>query len=275
MSTPAAQMTQRIGFIGAGQMAEALARGLLGRKMVTPDQLFCSDPHAPRKELFKSFGATPFESNLDVARNSDVLFIAVKPQYVAVVLREVRSVLTPSTVIVSIAAGVTLETLLEAAGPDSRVIRVMPNTPCLVGETAAAMCLGGSADSSDESLVMGMFAAVGRIYTVDEKLLSAVTGLSGSGPAYVFMMIEALADGGVKAGLPRDIAQALAAQTVLGSAKMVLETGKHPGALKDMVTSPGGTTIAGVHELEKSGVRAALMNAVVAATNRADQLSKM
>ncbi|GFH15156.1 pyrroline-5-carboxylate reductase [Haematococcus lacustris] len=173
------------------------------------------------------------------------------------------------------AAGVTVDKLVDAAGPHARVVRVMPNTPCLVGETAAAMCLGGKADASDEQLVRQLFEAVGKIYTVDEKLLAAVTGLSGSGPAYVFMMVEALADGGVKAGLPREIAQALAAQTVLGSAKMVLETGKHPGALKDMVTSPGGTTIAGVHELEKAGVRAAFMSAVVAATNRANELSSM
>ncbi len=175
--------------------------------------------------------------------------------------------------VVSIAAGVTLNTLKEAAGADARVIRVMPNTPCLVGETAAAMCLGGSADDNDAELVRKLFSSVGTIYRVDEKLLSAVTGLSGSGPAYVFVMIEALADGGVKAGLPRDIAQQLAAQTVLGSAKMVLETGKHPGVLKDMVTSPAGTTIAGVHELEKAGVRAAFINAVNAATLRADELA--
>lgn len=201
------------------------------------------------------------------------MFIAVKPQYVALVLQEVRPQLRPHTVIVSIAAGITLNTLKEAAGETARLVRVMPNTPCLVGETAAAMCLGGSASDSDAELVRTLFSSVGTIYRVDEKLLSAVTGLSGSGPAYVFVMIEALADGGVRAGLPRDIAQALAAQTVLGSAKMVLETGKHPGMLKDMVTSPAGTTIAGVHELEKAGVRAAFINAVHAATLRADELS--
>jgi pyrroline-5-carboxylate reductase len=267
-------LNKRVGFIGSGQMAEALARGLLDRGIIKGSQIACSDPNPIRKDVFKSFGSSPYESNVDVAKNSDVLFIAVKPQHVSETLEEVRPVLTDSHTIVSIAAGITLGTMLEAAGPDARVIRVMPNTPCLVGETAAAMCLGGKADASDEKVARQIFEAVGRIYTVDEKLLSAVTGLSGSGPAYTFMMIEALADGGVKAGLPRDIAQALAAQTVLGSAKMVLETGKHPGALKDMVTSPGGTTIAGVHELEKAGIRAAFMSAVVAATNRADELSK-
>ena len=164
--------------------------------------------------------------------------------------------------------------LQEAAGQDARLIRVMPNTPCLVGETAAAMCLGGKADDKDAEVVKTLFDAVGSIYRIDEKLLSAVTGLSGSEPAYIFVMIEALADGGVKAGLPRDIAQQLAAQTVLGSAKMVLETGKHPGVLKDMVTSPAGTTIAGVHELEKAGVRSAFINAVTGAAARADELAK-
>lgn len=149
----------------------------------------------------------------------------------------------------------------------------MPNTPCLVGETAAAMCLGGKAEKNDAEVVHTLMSAVGTIYIVDEKLLGAVTGLSGSGPAYIFLMIEGLADGGVRAGLPRDIAQQLAAQTVLGAAKMVLETGKHPGVLKDMVTSPAGTTIAGVHELERAGVRAAFMNAVYAAKQRSDELA--
>lgn len=269
------RIPQRIGFLGSGAMAEALALGLIKRGLINADQIACNDPNPVRKELFKSFGANPYDSNIDVARNSEVLFVAVKPQVVGQVLAEVRPVLTERHVIVSIAAGITIDKLLEAAGPDAHVIRVMPNTPCQVGETAAAMCLGGKASAEDEALVAKLFGAVGRIFTVDEKLLAAVTGLSGSGPAYVFMMIEALADGGVKAGLPRDISQALAAQTVLGSAKMVLESGRHPGALKDMVTSPAGTTIAGVHELEKAGVRAAFMSAVCAATDRANQLSKM
>ena len=180
-----------------------------------------------------------------------------------------------ASLVVSIAAGVTLSTLQAATGADARIIRVMPNTPCLVGETAAAMCLNSKADDTDAEVVKTLFDAVGTIYRVDEKLLSAVTGLSGSGPAYIFVMIEALSDGGVKAGLPRDVAIKLAAQTVKGAAAMVLETGKHPGALKDMVTSPAGTTIAGVHELEKAGVRNAFINAVTGAAARADELAKM
>ena len=163
----------------------------------------------------------------------------------------------------------------EAAGPTARLVRVMPNTPCLVGESAAAMCVGGAADAADADGVRTLLSAVGVVHAVDEKLLSAVTGLSGSGPAYVFLIIEALADGGVRAGLPRDVSQALAAQTVLGGARMVLDTGRHPGALKDMVTSPAGTTIAGVHALERGGVRAALIDAVMAATARADELARL
>ncbi|KAK9810248.1 hypothetical protein WJX72_007313 [[Myrmecia] bisecta] len=237
--------------------------------------MVCTDPNPARKDVFRNFGVKAVDGNLEVVQNSEVVFIAVKPQYVSVVLNEVRGSLKEKHIVVSIAAGIPLATLKEAAGDDKHLIRVMPNTPCLVGETAAAMCLGGRATEEDGNVVEKLFSAVGSIFKVDEKLLSAVTGLSGSGPAYIFLMIEALADGGVRAGLPRDISQQLAAQTVLGSAKMVLETGKHPGVLKDMVTSPAGTTIAGVHELEKAGVRAAFINAVVAASNRADELAKL
>ncbi|GAB4820821.1 hypothetical protein N2152v2_007867 [Parachlorella kessleri] len=265
---------KRIGFCGAGQMAEALARGFMNKGVVKAENIFCTDVNPDRKEVFKGLKCTPVDSNAELVKNADVIFVAVKPQYVATVLRECRQQLEDRHTIVSIAAGITLQTMKDSVGDDKRLVRVMPNTPCLVGETAAAMCLGGKADDTDAEVVARLFDAVGKIYRVDEKLLSAVTGLSGSGPAYVFLMIEALADGGVRAGLPRDIAQQLAAQTVLGSAKMVLETGKHPGALKDMVTSPAGTTIAGVHELEKAGTRAAFINAVYAATQRADDLSK-
>ncbi|RMZ53691.1 hypothetical protein APUTEX25_003225, partial [Auxenochlorella protothecoides] len=264
----------KIGFIGAGQMAEALARGFINQNMVEAEHVFCTDPVEARKEVFRSFGTVPVDGNIAVAEAAEVIFIAVKPQYVPVVLREISPKLTEKHLIVSIAAGVTLAVLTEAAGPKAKIIRVMPNTPCLVGETAAAMCLGHGAGSADADLLQRLFESVGRIFRVDEKLLSAVTGLSGSGPAYIFLVIEALSDGGVRAGLPRDVAQALAAQTVLGSAKLVLETGKHPGALKDMVTSPAGTTIAGVHELEKAGIRAAFMNAVTAASARADELAE-
>jgi pyrroline-5-carboxylate reductase len=194
---------KKIGFIGAGQMAEALARGFINKGVVKPENVWATDPVAERKEVFRSFGTTPVDTSIEVVKASDVIFVAVKPQYVAVVLREVRPYLREDAVVVSIAAGVTLSTLKEAAGDAARVVRVMPNTPCLVGETAAAMCLGGRADDGDAVLVQRLFEAVGKIYRVEEKLLSAVTGLSGSGPAYVFLVIEALADGGRDRGALR------------------------------------------------------------------------
>ncbi|CAL5227207.1 g10125 [Coccomyxa viridis] len=269
------KLEKRVGFIGAGQMAEALARGFISKGVVKASDMIATDPVKARRDVFESFSVKPVISNAEVVKEADIIFLAVKPQFVAPVLKEVRQHLTEKHTIVSIAAGKTLASLKEAAGEDTKLVRVMPNTPCLVGETASAMCLGGKASDEDAEEVRTLFSSVGRIVQVDEKLLSAVTGLSGSGPAYVFLMIEALADGGVRAGLPRDISMALAAQTVLGSAKMVLETGKHPGQLKDMVTSPGGTTIAGYHELEKSGVRSGIINAVLAATNRADEISRL
>jgi pyrroline-5-carboxylate reductase len=174
--------------------------------------------------------------------------------------------------VISIVAGVTLRRLADGLGAETRLIRVMPNTPCLVGASASGFCPNAETAATDGDLVAKLFGAVGTAIPVPENHLDAVTGLSGSGPAFVYVMIEALADGGVRAGLPRDVALKLAAQTVLGSAKMVLETGQHPGALKDAVASPGGTTIAGLHALERGGVRAALMDAVTAAANRAREL---
>lgn len=267
----------RLGFIGAGQMAESLARGWDRAGVLKASQMCCTDVNASRLKEFESFGVRPCETIQEVAENSDVLFVAVKPHVVKTVLRELSHAhaLSERHLVVSIAAGITIDNLQAWSGEMVRVVRVMPNTPCLVGETAAAMSLGRNASVADADLVKSMFAAVGKIHKVDEKLLDAVTGLSGSGPAYVFVAIEALADGGVAAGLPRDIALSLAAQTVLGSAKMVLETGKHPGQLKDAVTSPGGTTIAGVHELEKGGFRSSLMNAVLAAARRSKELSSV
>jgi pyrroline-5-carboxylate reductase len=192
----------------------------------------------------------------------------------AAVLAEIKPVITPRHLVVSIAAGITLRQLGEGLGADRRIIRVMPNTPCLVGAGASGYCLGSVATAEDGVLVERILTAVGRAYRLPENLLDAVTGLSSSGPAFVAVMIEALSDGGVRMGLPRDVATALAAQTVFGTAKMVLEAGLHPGVLKDMVASPGGTTIAGLHALERGGLRAALMDAVEAATRRAVELGK-
>eukprot|EP00882_Tetradesmus_deserticola_P008406 GHRQ01008864.1.p1 GENE.GHRQ01008864.1~~GHRQ01008864.1.p1 ORF type:complete len:261 (+),score=34.39 GHRQ01008864.1:684-1466(+) len=193
-------LNKRIGFMGSGQMAEALARGLIDRGVVQASQICCSDPAPARKDLFRSLGCTPYDTNLEVAKNCDVVFVSVKPQYVHTVLTEARPVLKEDSLVISIAAGITVAQLLEAAGPNARVCRVMPNTPCLVGESAAAMCLGGKASAEDGEVVVALLSAVGKIYQLDEKLLAAVTGLSGSGPAYIYMLIEALADGGVRAG---------------------------------------------------------------------------
>jgi pyrroline-5-carboxylate reductase len=231
------------------------------------------DPYpATHRKFFEATGVPVGPFNRDVAEAASVLVLAVKPQVIADVLSELREVVTPDHLVISIAAGVSLAQLAEGLGNQVRLVRVMPNTPSLVGATAAAFAAGPTATGDDVGLVSRLFNAVGKAYGVPEPLLDAVTGLSGSGPAFVYVMIEALADGGVRVGLPREMALVLAAQTVLGSAKMVLETGQHPGVLKDAVASPGGTTIAGLHALERGGVRAALMDAVEAATRRAEEL---
>jgi pyrroline-5-carboxylate reductase len=270
MTTPLA-----VGFFGAGQMATALAKGWSAAGLIDPARSLASDPYPEARERFQAAtGLRAVDSNREVARGHDTLVLAVKPQTVGELLAEVRPDLSGRHLVVSIAAGVTLADLAGRVPAGVRLVRVMPNTPCLVGASATGFCPGPTATADDTELVRRLFAAVGAAVPVPEKLLDAVTGLSGSGPAFVYVMIEALADGGVRVGLPRDVALKLAAQTVLGSAKMVLETGQHPGVLKDAVASPGGTTIAGLHALERGGVRAALMDAVEAATRRAEELGK-
>lgn len=265
----------RVGFLGAGKMATALATGLSQAGLTDPSRILASDVLAPAREQFaKATGARTTADNTEVVREADVLFLAVKPQYVRPVLSEVRPALEMRHLLISIAAGVTLETMLGLVGKDVRLVRVMPNTPCLVGASASAYCLGGNATSEDGQIVERLLTAVGVAVALPEQLIDAVTGLSGSGPAYAYLMIEALSDGGVRMGLPRDVATRLAAQTLLGAAKMVLETGQHPGQLKDAVASPGGTTIAGLHALETGGLRGCLMNAVQAATLRSRELSQ-
>ena len=226
------------------------------------------------KNFTKETGAKAAASNAEVLKFANIVVLAVKPDQVAGVLAELRGGFTKQHLLISIAAGVTLAKLEAALPAGARVIRVMPNTPALVGESARAFALGKSATAADGELAKKLLSAVGVAFQVKESLLDAVTGLSGSGPAYVYMFIDALSDGGVASGLPRDIATKLAAQTVLGAAKMVLETGQHPGALKDQVTSPGGTTIEGLHELEKGKLRAAVMSAVRAATEKSKKLGQ-
>ncbi|MFN0055887.1 MAG: pyrroline-5-carboxylate reductase [Planctomycetales bacterium] len=265
----------RIGFIGAGKMATALARGLCQAGLTVPGNIRASDVMAGAREAFAAqTGAVASDQNLEVLRHAEILFLAVKPQHFRGVLEELAPHVGPAQLIVSIAAGIPLEVMAATLGAQRRLVRVMPNTPCLVGASASAYCLGGAATADDGRLVEQMLSAVGIAFAVPEALLDAVTGLSGSGPAYACLIIEALADGGVRVGLPRDVALKLAAQTLLGTAKMVLETGAHPGVLKDAVASPGGTTIAGLHELERGGVRGTLMNAVEAATRRARELGQ-
>lgn len=265
----------KVGFIGSGMMAEALGGGLSNAGIVPWSNIYCTDPWQPRLDLFQSFGATACKDNCELAKNSDVIFIAVKPYGAAAVLNEISKELTKDKIVISICAGVTLETLEGAIiGRDVPVVRVMPNTPCLVGACAAAMARGKFVTDEQADLALKLMQSVGICVTVQEKLLDAVTGVSGSGPAYIYQVIEAMSDGGVLCGLPRDVSTKLAAQTVMGAAKMVLEKGTHPGQLKDNVTSPGGTTIAAVHELEKGGVRNSFINAVKAAAERSKELSK-
>ncbi len=268
--------TRRWGFIGAGKMATALAKGMLRAGVASAESIGASDPVPGARDLFHAeTGIAASELNVDVARQSEVLVLAVKPQSMREVLAQLRPALTSEHLVISIAAGITIAALVEGLGPNVRVVRVMPNTPALVGEGASAYALGSGVGPADEAVVQAFLGSVGRVVCVPESMLDAVTGLSGSGPAFVYLVIEALSDGGVRAGLPRDVAALLATQTVLGAAMMVRETGQHPGVLKDQVASPGGTTIAGLHAMESAGVRGALINAVLAATNRSTELAAL
>jgi pyrroline-5-carboxylate reductase len=265
----------KVGFLGAGKMATALAKGFINTGLVSARELMASDPSEAACEAFaRETGARTTAFNPDVVKFAPVLVLAVKPNQAGVVLEEINPHFTDQHVLLSIAAGVPLSRLEAELRPEARLVRVMPNTPALIGAGASAYALGESALPEDGVLAQKLLSAVGNAFQVKEQLLDAVTGLSGSGPAYVYLIIEALSDGGVAAGLPREIATKMAAQTVLGSARMVLETGMHPASLKDMVASPGGTTIEGIHELEKGGLRGVLMNAVRAATERAKRLGQ-
>jgi pyrroline-5-carboxylate reductase len=263
-----------IGFIGTGNMAEALVRGLVHAGVADKAQILGSDPREERcAEMMDRYGVRVVADNVAVASQADILVLSVKPQVMARVLDQVGPHIRPHALVVSIAAGIPIAAV-EAALPQARVIRTMPNTPALVGAGATAIAAGGHATPDDLNAARRIFDSVGTTVVLDESQMDAVTGLSGSGPAYIFLIIEALSDAGVKVGLSRHVAQALAAQTVLGSARMLIETDEHPGRLKDMVTSPGGTAIAGLHTLEAGGLRTTLMNAVEAATRRSRELGE-
>ncbi|CAN6444008.1 unnamed protein product [Victoria cruziana] len=261
-----------LGFIGAGKMAEAIARGVATSGTIPAARMRAADLNEDRRRVFSELGAKAFDSNVKVVEESKVIILSVKPQIVKKVAHELRPFFTKEKLVVSIAAGIKLKDLQEWVG-HGRLIRVMPNTPCLVGMGASVMCLGDMATHEDEKLVNSIFGSVGKIWTVDEKLFDGVTGLSGSGPAYIFLAIEAMADGGVAAGLPRELALSLASQTVMGAAALAVNTGEHPGQLKDAVASPAGTTMAGICELEKNGFRGILISAVTAAAKRSQELS--
>jgi len=266
---------KRYGFLGAGRMAQALSKGFIAGGVTSADCIIASDVEPGALTFIeKDCGVRVTTDNTEVVRNADVIIIAVKPHIVAPALKEVAPHVTKDHLAVSIAAGITLQTLEQLLPEGTRVVRVVPNTPALVGCGTSGYSLGTHTLKEDGALVERMFSSVGISAALPERLIDAVTGLSGSGPAYLFVAIEAMSDGGVRMGLPRDIATRFAAQTVLGAAKMVLETGKHPGELKDAVCSPGGTTIAAVHTLEKGGYRAALIDAVQAATLKSEELGK-
>jgi len=256
-------------------MATALARGFIQAKVLPADRIVAFDVSPDGAAKFASqTGGVIVDGALAVLDRASLVFLAVKPQSMDGVLSELKTRLTSDHLLVSIAAGISLARLSSGLGGFSRLIRVMPNTPALVGAGASAFSRGAAATVDDGQQVQKLLSTVGLALEVPEKLLDAVTGLSGSGPAYVYQFIEGLSDGGVRMGLPRDVATRLAAQTVLGAAQMVLSTGQHPGALKDAVTSPGGTTIAGLHALEVGGMRGILMNAVQAATSRSKELGE-
>jgi pyrroline-5-carboxylate reductase len=270
-------MAERIiAFIGAGRMGEALIRSLLHSGRVASKQILASDLDAARlRMLADELQIRVAKSNREAVPGAHSVVLAVKPQIVPAVLAELAGAFTSEQTLVSIAAGMTTDSLCQLSGlPPEQVVRVMPNTPALVGAGVAAIAVTPQSDAARVAQVRELFSVVGSVVEVDEKLMDAVTGLSGSGPAFVFQIIEALSDGGVAAGLPRVIATELAARTVLGAARLVLERGEHPAALKDMVASPGGTTIAGLRAMEAKGVRAALIEAVVAAAKRSEELSK-
>lgn len=266
---------RNIGFIGAGKMGSALIEGILKAGVVKPENIGASDVYVSfLDELKTKFGIRVSTDNAVIARESDILILAVKPQILGSVLANLRDYVTSDKLVISIAAGVPLSTYEDALTEGTRVVRVMPNIAATVSEAASGISPGKNANSEDLKTALEIFSAVGTAVQVPESLMDAVTGLSGSGPAFIFPVIEAMADGAVLEGMDRKSALILAAQTVLGAAKMMLETGMHPGELKDMVTSPAGTTIQGIHALEEAGVRAAFMNAVIRASERSKELGK-
>ena len=267
---------KKIGVIGTGNMGEALVSGLVGSRSSAPENIICSDIRKDKlKSIKEAYGVVTTTNNREVAKISEIVIYSVKPQIMASILKETASCLDMSKLVISIAAGVPLAAIEACLNKELRVVRVMPNIPASVKEGAAAIAAGKHALKNDLRLAKAIFDSVGKSVILEEDLMDAITGLSGSGPAYIFLIIDALADAGVKMGLSREDALFLSAQTVLGAAKLLMETKEHPGRLKDRVTSPGGTAIAALHTLEAGGLRTTLINAVEVATKRSKELGEM
>ncbi len=267
-------LTEKIGFLGGGMMAEALIKGILQGELVTAAQIYVVDPVEARRQVLRDTYQINVSADYGSVMACEIIVLAVKPQVMDVVLSDCQDTLSNKNLIISIAAGVPLSSIEGKLGDDCRVIRVMPNTPALVLAGASALSGGENVSEADMAVATTIFNAIGVALVMPESALDAVTGLSGSGPAYVFSFLEAMIDGGLKVGLPRVEAEKLAQQTILGSMQLAMSRADHPAQLKAMVTSPGGTTIAGLHELEKAGFRAGIMNAIEAATNRSRELGK-
>jgi len=265
----------KFAFLGAGNMAEALVSGILKAQLVPPANISATDVSTSRREYFqKTFRIEVGSHNAQETKRADVIILCVKPQVMDTVLSEIRGALSSEQLLISVAAGYPLKRIQQYIGENVSLVRAMPNTPAIIQEGVTALAGGSGLPTHQLELAQTIFESVGKVVIVDETLMDAITGLSGSGPAYVYLMIEALTDGGVRVGLPRAVAGVLAAQTVLGAARMVLETGEHPALLKDRVTSPGGTTIAGLQQLEAGRLRATVMKAVEAATSRSRELGQ-
>jgi len=262
-----------IGFVGSGAMAEAFISGLLKTEEYSAAGIHASDINEKRLQyLSEKFGINVYENNLDVVKKSDVIILAVKPQNIREVLSPLKGAFRAGQMVISIVAGFPIATLYKYIPPEVGVVRAMPNTPCLIRRGVTALAFSDYANDRQKELALNILSAVGHVHVLPERLMNAVTGLSGSGPAYIFLVIEALCDAGVRAGLPRDVSMDLAVQTMIGSAIMVDSTKTHPTILKDKVITPGGTTIAALHVLERAGVRVAFMDAVIAATERSREL---
>jgi len=264
---------KKIGFLGGGSMAEALITGLLGAGLVEPTSIYASDINTARQEYLKQKFGIQTTDNSAVVNTADIVILAVKPQAIAGLLEEIAPKVHPELTVISIVAGIPTDFIESFFSGPVPVVRVMPNTPCLIGQGASAVCAGKFCPQPNVEKALAVFKAAGQAVVVSESMMDCVTGLSGSGPAYMYMIMEGFIDGAVRLGLSRDVARVLTAQTMLGSAKMVLDTGEHPAKLKDMVTTPGGTTIAGLYALEEGALRALLMKAVAEAASRSSQLN--